>query len=63
MLSMSFAEEILSAFIGILIFVIGLFLLVSLIPSLYGGSLLGFIVPAAIVVLFIYVFIKKGLDL
>jgi len=60
---MGFADDILSALVGVIIFAIGLFLLISIIPSLYGGSTVGFIVTAGIVMLFIYIFLKKGLDL
>jgi len=59
---MQFVDQIVSLIVGIIVFLIGIKLLLTIIPSLYSGGV-GFLISAAVIVFFIYIFVKKGLDL
>jgi divalent metal cation (Fe/Co/Zn/Cd) transporter len=59
---MGFADKVLDLIVGIIIFFIGIYVIWHVGLSLFGG-VLNYVISAAVIVFFIYIFIKAGLDL
>jgi hypothetical protein len=59
---MDFVKEIFSLIVGLIVVIILGYVLLQIINSLYGGGT-GIFLSLLIVIFFMYIFFKKGLDL